>query len=145
MKDDIQDSIDIHADLPRVWELVSEPGWWINSGTLGGHRIHRDGSECVVVDESLGSFEVGIVELDEPHRAVFTWQPSGEQVPRTTVEFRLVETEPGTVRVQVCETGFASMSPEQHARHHRANESGWHAELGLAAATLTGGARVAGA
>lgn len=73
MRDDIRRTIVIHAPLETVWELVSEPGWWINDGALGGHRTEWDGSTCLVHDATLGTFPVGIEVLDAPHRAVFTW------------------------------------------------------------------------
>lgn len=131
MKDRIETSVDITASRERVWELVAEPGWWINTGTLGGHRIERSGAECTVTDATLGAFTVGVVALEPMTRAVFTWQPGGDDVPRTTVEFTLTDVDPDTVRVSVVERGFGQMDPDQHRRNYGDNVSGWTEELGL--------------
>lgn len=131
MDDRIETSVNITASRERVWELVSEPGWWINSGTLGGHRIERSGAECTVTDATLGVFAVGVVALEPMTRAVFTWQPGGDDVPRTTVEFTLTTVTADTVRVSVVETGFAQMDPDQHRRNYDDNVSGWTEELDL--------------
>lgn len=139
MRDEITRTIDIHAPLEAVWALVSEPGWWINDGTLGGHRIERDGSTCRVHDPTLGTFPVGIEVLDPPHRAVFTWL-AGERddsegdagMPRTRIEFVLAEERPGTVTLTVTESGFDAMTTEQHERNYGDNVSGWELEISLA-------------
>jgi len=136
MEDAITTSIDITADLGRVWDFVSEPGWWINDGTLGGHRVERDGDECTVHDPDLGAFAVGVVALEPRRRAVFTWHPGGDDVPRTTVELTLEAREDGVVRVTVVETGFAAMSAPAHARNYDENVSGWSEALHLALVRL---------
>lgn len=138
MDDVITTNIDINANVGRVWDLVSEPGWWINNGRLGGHRVERRGDECSVHDPDLGAFSVGVVALEPPRRAVFTWHPGGDAVPRTTVEFTLQPQDGGTVRVTVVESGFTAMSADQHARNYGANVSGWQEELRLALAQLEG-------
>lgn len=145
MRDEITRTIDIHAPLDAVWELVSEPGWWINDGALGGHRLERDGAICLVHDAKLGTFPLGVEELDPPHRAVFTWLAGergdagtdGEQ-PRTRIEFVLAEEQPGTVTLTVTESGFAAMTTEQHKRNFGDNASGWELEIGLARDVLEG-------
>ncbi|RII43065.1 ATPase [Galactobacter valiniphilus] len=138
MRDSIETSIDINATRERVWGLVSEPGWWINNGALGGDRIERCGDECLVTDPELGAFAVGVLALEPLERAVFTWHPGGDDVPRTTVEFVLFDAAPGVVTVRVTETGFAAMSPEAHARNYGANVEGWGEELGLARTAAEG-------
>jgi uncharacterized protein YndB with AHSA1/START domain len=138
MKDKITRSIEIAAAIESVWTLVSEPGWWINTGSLGGHRIERSGDDCVVHDDQLGPFPVGIVLLEPPYRAVFSWQSGGEAAPRTTVEFTITQTAPTTVTVTVEESGFATMSADRHQQNYEANESGWRDELTLASVALAG-------
>ncbi len=140
MRDSIETFIDINATRERVWELVSEPGWWINNGVLGGHVVDRTGDECLVTDAELGVFTVGVVSTEPLERAVFTWHPGGDDVPRTTVEFVLLDAAPGVVKVRVTETGFAAMSPEAHARNYGANVEGWGEELALARAAAEGAA-----
>ena len=138
MRGSIETSIDINATRGRVWELVSEPGWWINNGALGGHTIERRGDECLVTDPELGAFPVGVLALEPFERAVFTWHPGGDDVPRTTVEFVLLDATPGVVTVRVTETGFAALSPEAHARNYGANVEGWGEELALARVAVEG-------
>ncbi|WP_040167195.1 SRPBCC domain-containing protein [Microbacterium gorillae] len=130
MRDDIAQHVEIAASIETVWRLVSEPGWWINDGRLGHHRVERIGDECIVHDPNLGAFSVGIVALEPPHRAVFTWHPGGDDVPRTTVEFTL-EQATDAVIVTVRESGFSAFAPDAHERNFGANEAGWREELDL--------------
>ncbi|PWH05980.1 ATPase [Brachybacterium endophyticum] len=140
MRDAIRRSVEIHAPIQRVWELVSEPGWWINQGELVQHRIEYDGDTCVVHDEALGAFPLGIDVLEPPHRAVFTWLAGeqGGEGARTRTEFVLEENEPGTVVLTVTESGFAAMTPEQYRRTYDDNVEGWELELGVARDALEG-------
>lgn len=139
MEDNIVRTIAIDAPIETVWELVSEPGWWINTGTLTAHRLEDDGEGRVIVhDDALGAFPLGIEVLEPPHRAVFTWL-AGEQgtdVPRTRTEFLLDEVGDGSVLLTVTESGFATMDPEAHARIYPENSSGWEQEIALAKAAL---------
>ena len=137
MSDEIIRSIDIRTTAEESWDLISEPGWWINEGSLDGHRIEGEAPEVVVHDEALGAFPVGIETLEPPQRAVFTWHAGSDTgVPRTRVEFTLTPLDPTTVRLTVRETGFEAMETEVGTEHREANESGWEQELALAADEL---------
>ncbi len=41
--DRIEREIAIEATAERVWQLVSEPGWYVNDSVITDHRIDRDG------------------------------------------------------------------------------------------------------
>lgn len=45
--DRIERSIWIAADADRVWQLVSEPGWWVNDGRITEHRVEPDRKSVV--------------------------------------------------------------------------------------------------
>ena len=136
--DEIVRSILIRADLPTVWGLVSEPGWFINDGAYVEHRIETlpDGLSRVT-DPVHGTFDVRTDLLDPPHRAVFRWLggeigPLGEN-PANTVEFTLEAQDDG-VLLTVRERGFAGITSDAAARRRRYedNLTGWELELGVA-------------
>ena len=57
-----------------MWQIVSEPGWWINGGTLRPHRIEDAGDGTSVVhDEEHGAFRIRTERLDPPRYAAFRW------------------------------------------------------------------------
>ncbi|AXK46383.1 SRPBCC domain-containing protein [Brachybacterium saurashtrense] len=135
--DEIVRSIHVHASAETVFEVISEPGWFINDGEYRAHEIRRDGATATVIDPVLGEFQVGVVELDPRRRAVFRWlagaSGSLEEHPATTVEFGIEPDDDG-VRLTVRETGFAGISADAAERRARfeSNDSGWLEELGVA-------------
>ena len=136
--DRIERSIDIATTAERLWELVSEPGWWINDGALRPHRIVPEGHLVLVEDETHGAFRLRVGPHEAPRRAVFAWVPHGGGgspigTGATTVEFR-IEDRPGGVRLTVVESGFASLDlpEERRRRNHAENTDGWAIELEVA-------------
>lgn len=132
--DEIVRSIYIAASTDTVFDIVSEPGWFINDGTYREHTIESDGTTARVTDPVHGTFEIEIVELVAPHRAVFRWLggDSGavEDTPQNTVTFTIEPIEDGVI-LTVTETGFASLDTDAADRRRRfdENSTGWEKEL----------------
>ena len=78
--DRIERQIDIDAPAERVWRLVSEPGWWINNGTIVEHKIERVGDLDIVHDPDHGEFPI----RTERRRA--TRRFAGWLIARTTAD-----------------------------------------------------------
>jgi uncharacterized protein YndB with AHSA1/START domain len=135
--DEVVRSVHVEASAETVFEVISEPGWFINDGEYREHEIRRDGASAIVVDPVHGEFEIGIVELDPPRRAVFRWlggdAGSLKDFPSNLVEFT-IEDQEGGVLLTVRETGFAGLDEDAAARRARfeSNDSGWVEELAVA-------------
>jgi uncharacterized protein YndB with AHSA1/START domain len=131
----IEDEITIDASLERVWELVTEPGWWVPSD----REVTAERSAgAVVVRESAqyGRYAVEVVELNPRTYAAFRWAgmfPGEELAPgkTTLVEFLLAETA-DSVRVTVRESGFADLDAAEEDRQSglTSDTEGWRIELG---------------
>lgn len=134
MQDTIERSIAISAPLERVWDLVTEPGWWVPTDEpVSAERT--PGSVVVRESEKWGRFPVQVVDLQPMTYAAFRWAstfPGADlDAGRTTlIEFTL---EPGTdgVTVSVRESGFADLdaSDEQKKQGIEGNTDGWRMEL----------------
>ena len=137
--DEIRRSIHIDADAHAVWEIIAEPGWFINDGSWAEHEITTDGDTARVVDPVHGEFSIRTVALDPPHRAVFQWlggqagDVGAGDLAANTVEFT-VEPDGTGVLLTVRETGFAGLHDDAVVRRRRfeENSEGWEIELGLA-------------
>jgi len=135
MENTIEDEITINASLERVWELVTEPGWWVPSDQ---EVTAERGPGSVVVRESAkyGRYAVEVVELTPRTYAAFRWAsnfPGEELAPgkTTLVEFTLTEAV-DAVRVSVRETGFAELDADDEVKEAglASNTEGWRIELG---------------
>ena len=139
--DRIEREIEIDAPAQRVWELVSEPGWYINDERITPRDIDRDGDIAYVTDPIHGRFAFRVVTLDEPHYAAFRWYIDTEALDgsSTLVEFWITPTDSG-VTLRVVESGFASLAEPEADRRSRFDDhtDGWRRELGLAARHLVG-------
>lgn len=135
--DRIEREILIDAPIDRVWELVSQPGWWIGDGDRSGHVVTREGDLVVVDDPRYGRFPLLPVAADAPHHVAFRGSAEVNQVPgegtSTLVEFFLTET-PGGTLLRVVESGFASltMPAAQRAEAVEGNTRGWELQLAIA-------------
>lgn len=136
MDDRIEQAITINAPLDRVWELVSEPGWWVPS-TVTAPADHAPGHQVVRETEKWGRFPVEVVRVEPKAYAAFRWAsqaPGAELAPGNTtlVEF-WVEPAGDSVRVTVVESGFAALDAPGSAREQawRDNTGGWREELAL--------------
>lgn len=135
--DEIVRSIHINATAQRVWDIVSEPGWFINNGTSTPHEISEINGTFHIVDPNYGAFSVGVDALEPPHRAVFRWLGglggSLEDFPNNTVEFTIQPDGDG-VLLTVRESGFSRISDDAATRRteYENNTEGWKVELDLA-------------
>lgn len=132
LQDSIEAYIDIDASAAHVWEVISEPGWFINGGEISVHKIETEGSFSVIHDPIFGRFEFETVTLDVPRYAAFRSLGGDEwddPIPNTLIEFWIEQVNAGGVRLRVMESGFASFSPEKHQRAISANTQGWIVEL----------------
>jgi uncharacterized protein YndB with AHSA1/START domain len=134
MDDHIEQAITINAPLDRVWELVSEPGWWVPSAVVAAVD-HTPGHQVVRESEKWGRFPVEVVRVEPKTYAAFRWSshaPGAELAPGNTtlVEFR-VEPAGDAVRVTVVESGFAALSAPESVREQsrKDNTGGWREEL----------------
>jgi uncharacterized protein YndB with AHSA1/START domain len=72
MQDSIERNITIAAPIERVWDLVTEPGWWVPTDVpvepdrTPGHVVVRE-------SEKWGTFPVEVVELRPMSYAAFRW------------------------------------------------------------------------
>jgi uncharacterized protein YndB with AHSA1/START domain len=134
VQDRIERSIAIAAPVERVWDLVTEPGWWVPSDVpiqpdrTPGHVVVRE-------SEKWGKFPVEVVELRPMSYAAFRWasQFPGEDLARgrsTLIEFTLTPVGDG-IQVSVAESGFATLdAPEEvRAKGIESNSNGWDQEL----------------
>lgn len=130
MEDRIEQTITINAGLEQVWELVTEPGWWVPSDVqvpgdrTPGHRVMRE-------SEKWGRFVVEVVRLEPRSYAAFRWASAfpGEEPEAgrsTLVEFFVAE-RAGAVEVRLVESGFAGLDLPAEARRSawRGNIDGW--------------------
>lgn len=131
-QDVIESTVDIFAEVQAVWELASEPGWYINGGAIAPHRIEIDGVFSMVHDAIYGKFVFETVTLDAPHYAAFRslggddWD---DPVPNTLVEFWVEATNAGVTRLRVMESGLAAFDEEEHGRVISTKTQGWTAEM----------------
>jgi uncharacterized protein YndB with AHSA1/START domain len=131
--DRIERSIIIGATPERVWEIVSEPGWWINGGTLRPHWIEDvDDATSVVHDEEHGAFRIRTERLDPPRYAAFRWiGHEDEKGAGTLTEFWVEETA-GGVTLRVVESGLENVPESEREAYLRDNSQGWETELAAA-------------
>lgn len=135
MSADGHDRIDLRAivdaSAEQAWAFVSEPGWYINEGTLVDHEITWNGLEVTVVDADHGSFVLRREAVDPPRysRDSGTVNEHGDV---REVEFWVSPGPP--VELRVVESGFASMHipvEDQRAQHDQ-NTRTWRQQLELA-------------
>ena len=134
MEDRIEQQITINAPLDRVWELVSEPGWWVPSAVTAPPD-HTPGHQVVRESEKWGRFPVEVVRIEPKSYAAFRWAshaPGADLASGNTtlVEFR-VEPAGDAVRVTVTESGFAALGVPASDREQawKDNTGGWQEEL----------------
>ena len=142
--DTIERNIIIAAPVAAVWDLVSIPGWWINSGTIDLSTVETTGADRAVVHHpKYGDFQVERFDADPPHTVSFRWLVSGVEGPQldgpddqflhTVVTFTLVA-EGETTRLSLVEKGFAIQRSTKRARRraYDGNSEGWDVEMAAA-------------
>ncbi|WP_188455770.1 SRPBCC domain-containing protein [Virgibacillus oceani] len=131
--DRIEREIYINASVNTVWELISQPAWWVGDAP-GPDKVHVDGSR-VVADTKYGKFPVLTEKADPPNYLACRWASSfpGEEPIEgnsTLVEFMLKEKDGGTWLI-VVESGFSSLtvSDEEKGKYFKENVQGWKYQL----------------
>jgi uncharacterized protein YndB with AHSA1/START domain len=134
MQDRIERSITITAPLERVWDLVTEPGWWVPSD-VPVDADRTPGTVVVRESEKWGRFPVEVVDVRPMTYAAFRWASTfpGEDLAagRTTlIEFAVTPTADG-VRVSVTESGFSQLDASEGLKRQgiESNSDGWTEQM----------------
>ena len=134
MEDRIEQQITINAPLDRVWQLVTEPGWWVPS-TVVAPRDLTPGHQVVRESEKWGRFPVEVVRVEPQTYVAFRWAsqfPGKELSPgnATLVEFAVTPTD-DAVQVTVTESGFTELDAPDAVREEawKSNTDGWTEQL----------------
>ncbi|HJP76622.1 MAG TPA: SRPBCC domain-containing protein [Pseudonocardiaceae bacterium] len=137
VQDRIEREIHIDAGIGRVWELVSQPGWWIGEGVDDGATFADEGEYHVVSHPKHGRVPIKVESVRPQTYVAFRWASAflgADPVDgkATLVEFWLSERDGGT-QVRVVESGFASLATSEDVRQAQfdGNTEGWRFELGL--------------
>ncbi len=132
--DRIEREIVIDASLERVWQLVTEPGFWIAEGDPSRFDF-REGGLVTSEHPEYGTFPQRIERIDPPRYVAYRWASTfpGEEPHEsnsTLVEFTLTE-EDGRTHLRVVESGFAGLAAAEDVRRKSLedNEQGWAIEL----------------
>lgn len=132
MDDRIEQRITINASLDRVWDLVTEPGWWVP--TEIDQPIDRTPGH-VRESAEWGRFVAQVVRVEPQTYAAFRWAsqfPGADPEPgnATLVEFHGKPTG-DVVEVTLVESGFAGLDAPDDVRAAawKDNTSGWQLEL----------------
>ena len=114
MEDRIEQQVVITADLDRVWELVTRPGWWVPTDleerdVPASHAL-TPGYRTVRESAKWGRFPVELVRIDPQTSVAFRWAsrfPGEELEPghTTLIEFFVVDVE-GAPHRQVQKTTY---------------------------------------
>ncbi|HEX4224354.1 MAG TPA: SRPBCC domain-containing protein [Pseudonocardiaceae bacterium] len=138
-QDKIEREIHINAGIDRVWELVSQPGWWVGEGVDDGATFVDEGEYLVVTHPKHGRFPIKVEDVRPTDYLAYRWASAfaGEEPTEgrgTLVEFWLAERDGGT-QVRVVESGFAALATSADARQgaFEGNTEGWRQELDLLA------------
>jgi uncharacterized protein YndB with AHSA1/START domain len=127
MTDRIEREIQVDAPIERVFELVSDPGWWIEDGPE--RTVTRTGDVTVVELPQHGAFPVLPVSSDAPHHVAFRGgAPGQDPADGTLVEFFLSRSAGGTL-LRVVESELYRMAPPWNVAD---NVAGWVTVLDLA-------------
>lgn len=139
MDDRIEKRAELKAPVSRVWKALTdyrEFGEWFG--------VKLDGP-FVVGEVSTGYMTVpgyehlkwhAVIKAMEPQRLFsYTWHPYAiepdvdySQEPPTLVEFRLEETESGTLLI-ITESGFGQIPAHRRVEAFRMNDRGWTIQL----------------
>ena len=132
--DRIVQTVTINASLDRVWDLVTEPGWWVPA-EVPPPIDHTPGHQVVRTSDKYGSFPVEVVRVDPQTYAAFRWASTFQGEPLTAdnttlVEFTLTPLA-DSVEVTVRESGFAGLPAAESVRKagFDSNTKGWSQEL----------------
>lgn len=131
--DQIKREVFINASVQKVWELISQPAWWVGDAP-GPDKVQVDGSR-VVADTKYGQFTVVIEQSAPPNYLACRWassfpgeEPNGEN--STLVEFKLCSKDGGTL-LSVNESGFShlALSTKEQRKFFEGNVHGWTMQM----------------
>ncbi|WP_085524453.1 SRPBCC domain-containing protein [Tuberibacillus sp. Marseille-P3662] len=131
--DQIKREIFINAPIQTVWELISDPAWWVGDAP-GPDKVQVDGSR-VVADTKYGQFPVLIEQSEPPNYLACRWassfpgeEPKGKN--STLVEFKLTSKDGGTL-LGVVESGFShlAVSEQERRKFFKENVHGWEMQM----------------
>lgn len=139
MIDQIEKSVDLHADIERVWTALTDYqqfGAWFRV-KLDGPFAADTASTGHITYPSYEhiKWQSHIRQLRRPDYFSFTWHPfavepdvdySGETP--TLVEFKLARIPDGTQLV-VTESGFSKLPVERQTVAREMNEGGWEEQM----------------
>lgn len=134
MHDTIERSITISASVERVWELVTEPGWWVPTD-VPVEVDRTPGSVVVRESQKWGRFPVQVVELRPMSYAAFRWSstfPGADLTPGRVTLIEFTVTPAGDeVRVSVVESGFSQLDAPEDLKTQsvESNSGGWTEQL----------------
>lgn len=135
MTDRIEKSIELDADVERVWRALTdheEFGAWFRVQLDGPFAVGAPSRGRITYPgyEHL-KWEAEVVRMERPHLFAFTWHPYAvdpdkdySDEPPTLVEFRLEPAGAGT-RLIVTESGFDALPANRRDEAFRMNEGGW--------------------
>lgn len=131
--DRIERDIFINASLQTVWELISQPAWWVGDAP-GPDEVQVNGSR-VVADTKYGKFPVLIEQSEPPNYLACRWASTfpGEEPQEgnsTLVEFKLTAKDGGTL-LSVIESGFSNLalSEIEQSKFYKENVNGWGIQM----------------
>ncbi|HEY4373621.1 MAG TPA: SRPBCC family protein [Burkholderiales bacterium] len=139
MSDRIEKSIELKADVERVWQALTdheEFGTWFRVRLDGPFKVGEKCSGHITYPgyEHL-RWEAVVQKMDKPRLFSFTWHPYAvdpevdysKEAP-TLVEFRLAPQGSGTL-LTVTESGFDGLPPHRMPEAMRMNEGGWAIQM----------------
>ncbi|MFZ0546848.1 MAG: SRPBCC family protein [Candidatus Promineifilaceae bacterium] len=134
--DKIEQTIDLPFPQDRVWRAITNPEevsrWFSDKVTMKPDV----GSKINFVWNEFGSADGVVEQFDPPTRFAYRWRATGvsEDEPltpnnSTLVTFTLTPTAKGT-RLELIESGFASLPEAIREKSYQDNTGGWKSELG---------------
>ncbi|WP_329117765.1 SRPBCC domain-containing protein [Streptomyces sp. NBC_01465] len=120
----------IAASLERVWDLVLQPGFWLDEHAMAG-VVAKEGDSMVVKSAEHGDHPLRVEKIDPPTYIAYRWNSAYSPDPvtddnSTLVEFTLSR-EGDRTRLRVVESGFATLagSEELRASNYQDHKGGW--------------------
>jgi uncharacterized protein YndB with AHSA1/START domain len=131
--DAIEREIVIDAPPSVVWSIVTEAenlaGWFSDEAEID----LRAGGRMLLTWRGLGAYEGRVETVDPPRLFAFRWQTREGEFSETnsTLVVMTLEAEDTGTRLQVVESGFATLplTDDARARYADVNSKGWLTEL----------------
>jgi uncharacterized protein YndB with AHSA1/START domain len=137
--DRIEKRIELKAPVSRVWRALTDHkqfGEWFRVNIDGPFQVGQAARGQITYPgyEHL-AWEAVIQEMDPERLFSFTWHPYAvnpavdySNEPSTLVEFRLQQTESGTL-LTLTESGFDAIPEHRRAEAFRRNAGGWTQQM----------------